>query len=387
MAPLSAGETVTTAVHSLSLRSDSAPKASPAQSAQSAQSAQPRPKKLQWWSETEAARAGEVYPYSHFLPTFDAQLKLQPLEPFTHIDPGLKALQGSQPRSFLEEAEVDDCTPRFGSEVSGVQLSQLDARGRQQLALYVAQRGVVAFRDQDFLDKDPEWMLGDWATFFGRPHIHPCSGAPEGYPEFHLVYRDAKASLNYEVDTRLTSSTWHSDVTYEEQPPGLTLLMLFDSPPSGGDTGYCDMRAAYNHLSPSFREYLETLSAFHSGVEQAEFSRKGARGGIVKREPVENVHPVVRRHPVTGEKALFVNRQFTRRIVGLKQEESDAILNLLYSHVERSADIQTRLRWRPRTVIAWDNRQTCHTAIVDFAAGGARRHGARITPQAERPTL
>lgn len=86
---------------------------------------------------------------------------------------------------------------------------------------------------------------------------------------------------------------------------------------------------AYKRLSPSFRAYLETLDVVHSGVEQAEYSRRGARGGTVKREPVENVHPLVRRHPLTGEKALFVNKQFSRRIVGLKTDESDAILNLL----------------------------------------------------------
>jgi sulfonate dioxygenase len=86
---------------------------------------------------------------------------------------------------------------------------------------------------------------------------------------------------------------------------------------------------AYNRLSPSFREYLETLQVVHSGVAQAEFSRAGNRGGVVKREPVENIHPLVRRHPVTGDKALFINKQFSRRIVGLKTEESDAILNLL----------------------------------------------------------
>ena len=95
----------------------------------------------------------------------------------------------------------------------------------------------------------------------------------------------------------------------------------------------------------------------------------------------------MRRHPVTGEKALYVNKQFTKRIVGLKIEESDAILNLLYAHVAQGADFQTRVRWRPNTVVLWDNRITAHTAIVDFKRNGARRHGARITPQAERPTL
>jgi len=116
---------------------------------------------------------------------------------------------------------------------------------------------------------------------------------------------------------------------YELQPPGLTTLFLYENPESGGDTGYVSQTEAFNRLSPSFREYLETLSVLHSGVAQAEYSRAGNRGGVVKREPVETVHPLVRTHPVTGQKALFINKQFSRRIIGLKVEESEAILNLL----------------------------------------------------------
>lgn len=165
---------------------------------------------------------------------------------------------------------------------------------------------------------------------FGRLHVHPTSGQPKDYPEFHLVYHDGNSSSKLEYNAnRLTATGWHSDVTYELQPPGLTTLFLYESPDSGGDTAYVSQVEAYKRLSPSFREYLETLSVVHSGVAQAEFSRAGNRGGVVKREPVENVHPLVRRHPVTGDKALFVNKQFSRRIVGLKTEESDAILNLL----------------------------------------------------------
>lgn len=119
-------------------------------------------------------------------------------------------------------------------------------------------------------------------------------------------------------------------------------------------------RSAYKRLSPQFREFLETLQVVHSGVAQAEYSRKGNRGGIVKREPVENPHPIVRVHPVTGEKALFVNRQFSRKIVGFKDEESDALLELLYNHIERGADFQIRARWRPGTVVLWDSELACY---------------------------
>ena len=197
-------------------------------------------------------------------------------------------------------------------------LPNLDACASTQ----VARRGLVVFRDQqEFIDAGPEAYL-EFGRHFGRLHIHPTSGHPENYPELHLVFRDANTTYNFERDDRITSTVWHSDVSYELQPPGLTALFLLASPDTGGDTGFTSQAAALKRLSPQFVAFLRTLKAIHSGVEQAEFSRAGFRGGIVRREPVENVHPIIRRHPVTGEEAIYVNRQFTRRIVGLKREES-----------------------------------------------------------------
>ena len=104
----------------------------------------------------------------------------------------------------------------------------------------------------------------------------------------------------------------------------------------------------------------------------------------MRREPVTSIHPIVRTHPVTGEKALYVNRQFTRHVIGYKQEESDNLLNFLYDHISIGQDFQIRVKWTPRTVVVWDNRVTAHSATVDWG-NGERRHLARITPQAERP--
>ena len=134
--------------------------------------------------------------------------------------------------------------------------------------------------------------------------------------------RDLNSSFNFELDESITSTLWHSDVSYELQPPGLTTFFLLAQPQTGGDTLFTSQVAALKRLSPQYVAFLRTLKAVHSGVAQAEFSRAGRRGGTVRREPVENVHPIVRKHPVTGEEALYVNRQFTRRIVGLKREES-----------------------------------------------------------------
>jgi len=142
------------------------------------------------------------------------------------------------------------------------------------------------------------------------------------------------------------------------------------------------MAEAYNRLSPAFQQRLHGLQALHSGHEQATAAL--ARNSIVRREPVSTIHPLIRTHPATGEKALYVNPQFTRRIVGFKKEESDYLLKFLYDHIALGADFQARMKWEKGTVIVWDNRVTAHSAILDWR-DGQRRHLARLTPQAERP--
>jgi sulfonate dioxygenase len=99
---------------------------------------------------------------------------------------------------------------------------------------------------------------------------------------------------------------------------------------------------------------------------------------------VTSIHPLIRTHPATGEKAIFVNPQFTRRIVGYKKEESDFLLKFLYDHIAKGQDFQARVKWAPKTVVVWDNRVTAHSALLDWD-DGQRRHLARITPQAEAP--
>lgn len=308
------------------------------------------------------------------------------MTPFEHTDPGLRALAHSNPRSLLDAATgAIELTPNLGTEVYGISLARLDSDSRDQLALEVAKRGLLVFRDQqEFIDRGPDFYL-EWGRHFGRLHIHPTSGHPEGYPELHLVYKDANATFNFERDESITTTLWHTDVSYELQPPGLTTFFLLSQPSTGGDTLFTSQVSTLKRLSPQFVAFLRTLKAIHSGIEQAQYSRTGKRGGIVRREPVENVHPVVRKHPVTGEEALYVNRQFTRRIIGLKREESDNILNFLYDHIDKSGDNQTRVKWTPYTVVLWDNRITAHSAIVDYGESMERRHGVRITPQAERP--
>ena len=171
-----------------------------------------------------------------------------------------------------------------------MQLSQLNDAGKDELALLVAQKKVVAFRDQDFADLPIEKAL-EFGRYFGRLHIHPASGAPKGYPEVHLVHRGADDnSFQDFLQERTNSIAWHSDVTYENQPPGTTILYSLDVPPAGGDTLYVNQAKAYERLSPAFQERLAGLKAVHSGFEQAESSLK--RGGVVRRNPVSSIHPI-----------------------------------------------------------------------------------------------
>ncbi|KAK7518525.1 uncharacterized protein IWZ02DRAFT_489369 [Phyllosticta citriasiana] len=317
--------------------------------------------------------------YPHYLPTWDPKV-YPPLQPFEHYEHG-KDADPTFPHLFANGTHRP-LAPKIGSEVKGVQLSKLSDKGKDELALFIAQRKVAVFRDQDLADLPIQEAL-DFGGYFGRHHIHVSSGQPAGYPEIHLVHRGAEDTVARDYfATRTNSITWHSDVTFEQQPPGTTFLYVLDGPEAGGDTLYASMTEAYNRLSPEFQKRLHGLRAIHSGFEQAENSR--SRGGVVRREPITTEHPLVRTHPVTGEKALFVNGQFTRQIVGLKKEESDYLLKFLFNHIAMGADFQVRLKWEKGSVVVWDNRVAVHTAILDWD-DGARRHLARITPQAERP--
>jgi len=325
---------------------------------------------------------GPSYPF--YYPYFDVSEKFPPTQLFEHVDPGSRA-DPKKPHLLVPGTSVKQISPYIGSEVTGpVQIADLSPEGLDELALLVAERKVVVFRDQTFKDLSPERQI-EIARHFGPIQRHPTSGNVKGYPEFHVVYRDGDNNRfkEYFGGDRASNVQWHSDVSYELQPPGTTFFWVLDQPENGGgDTLFLSQVEAYKRLSPEFQKRLEGLKAVHSAVQQAEYSAK--RGGPVRREAVESEHPVVRKHPVTGEKALYVNRGFTRRIVGFKQEESEYLLNFLFDHIAKGSDFQIRASYTPGTVVVWDNRVTTHSATNDFPEV-LRRHAVRLTPQAEVP--
>lgn len=332
--------------------------------------------------------------YPEWLPTWDPNEKYEPYpENFNEnfvdrghfADPDFKSLF---PPSDKDSIKLKKISPKLGTEVRGVQLSQLSDQAKDDLALFVAQRGVVVFRDQDLKDKGLEFNK-QFGEYFGPLHVHPSSGAPANYPQFHITYR-RKDPNEYNIVHAKTLSTkgWHSDITFEKYTPSTTFFAVLQAPTdeygntSGGDTLFSDAEEAYNRLSPTFKKMIKGLKAVHSSVEQASQSRQA--GGIERRPPSTNVHPLVRVHPVTKKKSLFVSRAFIQHIEGLKNEESDAILKLLSDHVNNSVDLQIRANYEPGTVVVWDNRRVLHSASFDWDSGDVR-HCYRITPMAELP--
>lgn len=263
-----------------------------------------------------------------------------------------------------------DVAKPLGSELRGQQLNVLSDAEIEELKELVAERGVVFFRDQE-MSLAEQVELG---RRLGELHVHPAVKAPDGFPEVLVVHTDANS-------TYTAGEAWHTDVSCDERPPALSILRVETTPPVGGDTLFASMYQAYETLSPSLRSFLLTLTATHSG----EFAyRSVVEDGSSDPYP-ENVHPVVRTHPVSGRRALYVNSSFTVRVNELREPESGALLRLLYDHIAYGVEFQVRFHWEPNSVALWDNRCVQHHASWDYFPD--TRHGYRVTTRGERPFL
>ncbi|KAI9300153.1 hypothetical protein BJ944DRAFT_244466, partial [Cunninghamella echinulata] len=203
-------------------------------------------------------------------------------------------------------------------------------------------------------------------------------------PETISIYYDEEnPQVVKNIENRISSDGIHTDISYEHQPAGLSFLKLEILPPVGGDTVWWSAYQAYDRLSKPMQKFAETLTAVHTGEYHSKLAK--LTGRPVRREfPPDTVHPVVRTHPVTGWKGLFVQPGFTKSLVGFTNSESESILKLLYEHVSGGYDFQVRFKWEEGSVAVWDNRCTFHAAIFDYFEQG-KRLGYRVTPQGERP--
>ena len=267
--------------------------------------------------------------------------------------------------------ELKPVTPHCGAEVQGVDLSQtLDDATIDALASALADNSVLFFTDQE-MTPEQQKSLG---RRFGELHLHPAwPRLVEGHPEVMEIYTD-------ENSTRIAGQEWHSDVSCDPEPPLGTILYMVETPPVGGDTLFASTVAAFEALSPAMRGFIEGMTAVHDG-EQVYRGRYGGGADAGKTYP-HTEHPLVRTHPVNGRHALFVNRTFTTRIVQLEQSESDAVLQLLFRHIEQP-EFHCRFQWRPGSVAFWDNRCAQHHAMWDYHPH--RRRGYRVTVKGDAP--
>jgi len=333
--------------------------------------------------EKELAYAETDYPYNDFKP-HHPDVHWEPLVEIVPPKDRAHFADKSKASLFAAASKVTDLTVPIGTQIDGIKLRNLSDKQRDELALLIAERGVVFFRDQDDFTIEDQLALG---RYYGILHKHPTTGYPVrgDLEEVLCVYYEGTPKPYNGPELYSSRDLIHSDVSYELQPPSYTSLKLLHFPPTGGDTLWISGYAAYDRLSYPMREFLENLTAVHSAKEQAEGA---TRDGIhVRRDPVQNNHPIVRTHPVTGWKSLYVNPTFTRTIVGVPKGESEAILQFLYNHIATATDCSIRFKWEKGSVAIWDNRIVAHTPILDFKTGGGRRHGLRVTPRGERPYL
>jgi taurine dioxygenase len=267
--------------------------------------------------------------------------------------------------------DIQPLTPAIGAEIVGLNLrddhDRLDDAAIDRLTTALHDHQVLFFRGQDI---GPH-LQRDFAARFGTLQRFPFGHPPApDLPEVMVLETDGTGPKVSNADI------WHSDATFMGTPPMGTMLRAVSLPPLGGDTLWADMETAYEALSAPVRAMLDGLTAEHDFTKSTTHRARGDRDAL----PVER-HPVVRTHPVTGRRCLYVNRIFTTRVVELSERENELLLPFLFEHVTRP-EFQVRFSWRPGDIAFWDNRSTQHYAVYDYA-GPRVMH--RIVIEGDRP--
>ncbi len=267
-------------------------------------------------------------------------------------------------------------TPAIGAVVEGVDLSAMLTEAEVRDIRAALDEHLVLFFEHQSLTPVQQ---RDFAARFGPLYMHPFYPGHDDAPEVMILAHDETHRAN--------SDRWHNDVTFLERPPQAGVLYAEQIPELGGDTLWANMYLAHETLSEPIKTLVTQLRAVHSFAKNFTPERFKALGIEARRDrmyaehpPVS--HPVARTNPATGRKALFVNQDFTSHIEGLSPRESDALLRLLFEHMERP-EFQVRWRWNEGTVAFWDNRWTQHCALADYFPN--RRRVRRATILGERP--
>lgn len=271
---------------------------------------------------------------------------------------------------------VTPLTINIGAEISGVDLSRpLSSAEVDDIRAAFLKWKVVFFRDQD-LDHAGHVAF---ARQLGQPTIgHAVFGHVEGYPEVYSVAKHRTAQAHRTARMQRPWTGWHTDITAAHNPPMASILRGVTIPPYGGDTLWTDLAAAYRGLSETMRGFVDTLRGVHRFAPPAGAARNDAYDESVRRREMGTEHPIVRVHPETGERLLFVSPSFLKSIVGLSPRESEQVLELLWEQIVRT-EYTVRFKWRAGDVAMWDNRATAHLAPTDIFESDFDRQLYRIT--------
>lgn len=271
--------------------------------------------------------------------------------------------------NIFQAAERADLSRHVGTELRGISLLDITDADVVSITRLLAERGVLVFRDQR-MTLEQQIAMG---RRFGKLHVHPAY-ADVSHPEALRIHADDNTR-------HVAGEGWHTDVSCDLEPPAVSMLRLEVVPPVGGDTAFASMYAALDELSAPVRAFLMDREAIHAG----DLPFRGLYKSTAKVEYPVNIHPVVRTHPITNRKLLYVNSGFTERIKGIRQQESKALLQMLFDHIGFGIDFQCRVHWQAHTLTMWDNRCVQHAACWDYFP--ATRSGWRVTTVGERPFL
>ena len=261
-------------------------------------------------------------------------------------------------------------SPHIGSEIHGVDLrDDLSDEDIAQIRSVLNERKVVFFRDQDITRRQHI----AFARRFGQLEIHPAT--PKDQPDPEVLH------IAHGPNSRGRENNWHSDVTWRAEPSLGSILRAITVPAFGGDTLFANMEAAYDGLSPMMKEWVCTLRAVHD-ISRVFAKRLGKTADELRETYPPQEHPVVRTHPETGRRSLYVNTGFTSHIIGLSAKESVWLLDHLYSQATLP-EYQCRFVWRPHSIAFWDNRGSQHYAASDYFP--EVREMERVTISGDRP--
>ena len=266
--------------------------------------------------------------------------------------------------------DIRPLTPAIGAEILGIDLGSTDIAARiPEIRAALLSHGVIFFRDQGITTAQHI----AFARAFGELEIHPAT--PKDQPNREVL------RIEHGPKSRGQENAWHSDVTWRDEPSLGSILLAREVPDCGGDTLFANMHLAYERLSDPMKTFCEGLTAVHD-IARVFAKRLGKRPEELHDTYPPMRHPVIRTHPETGERAIYVNTAFTSHIEGLAESESRWLLDHLFA-TARDAEIQCRFRWQAGSVAFWDNRVCQHFAASDYFP--ARRVMERVTIAGDKP--